>query len=586
MMRALLLLTLSACTLATNFDRTKAVEQTATLCNDGIDNDNDGLTDCQDWKCAGQPACCTIPVIVLADDFEHDTCSKQKCGTASSCPAAPDRWQSWGSPLPEVCDGAFVSGKLEQCYDVGLLSVASVPLRPGLVISGGFSGKPELEGRMRIGVTFQEQVIGSLDPCAPLEPADAALAVSMVSTVGGYRFVAQFGGRDVGASATFSDGGRHEVVLRVLEDRRVQYEVDGGAFAASSANESVPSMDQSVHVVVMGRGVTSRVEDVQVTVGARCEDPTAWTPAPQFLDFPVSTTPGAWDSFAVYGPSVLLDDSATLYFGGCSESFGACDPVVAGYGRAKLDGTGQFVREEACPMISSPGMACTGGLGSPFSDIYNNVFDLDVAQSADGLVGALSQQSGAKIALVVAQGNSLKVDVPEIDVGPAGSWDAADVCCASVVVDDDGNRRVWYSGRAVPGGPQRIGMAEWTPNGVTKNPSNPVMAEGSPGGFDDHGVSNPDVVWDSDRKLYRMWYVADGPLGLTSIAYAVSTDGVHWHPAPQNPVVSSEAIGLRRIGAPAVVSQGGELQMWLEGISPSRSGAQIYLLTNTGVAPQ
>ena len=96
-------------------------------------------------------------------------------------------------------------------------------------------------------------------------------------------------------------------------------------------------------------------------------------------------------------------------------------------------------------------------------------------------------------------------------------------------------------------------------------------------------MHDPDVIWDADRKLYRMWYVADGPLGLTSIAYAVSTDGVHWHEAPENPVVSAEAIGLRRIGAPAVISQGGELQMWIEGESPSSPGTQIYRLVNGGV---
>src|SRR5262245_60861435 len=122
MMRFLVVI-VSACSLATNFDRSKAVEQTAALCSDSIDNDGDGLADCQDWKCAGQRACCTIPVIVLQDDFEGDACSALACGTQASCPPDPARWQMWGSPLPMVCEGAFVSGKTEQCYDVGLISV-------------------------------------------------------------------------------------------------------------------------------------------------------------------------------------------------------------------------------------------------------------------------------------------------------------------------------------------------------------------------------------------------------------------------------------------------------------------------------
>jgi hypothetical protein len=579
MMRLLCLLACS-CSLVTRFDRAKAVEQTAALCSDGIDNDGDGLTDCQDWKCLDQPTCCTIPVIVLSDDFEHDVCSKLACGSGA-CPASSDRWQEWGSPLPEVCEGAFVSGKVEQCYDVGLLSVAAVPLRPGLVVTGGFAGTPEVEGRMRMGVTFQTEVIGSLDPCAPIEPAELAIGIAMESTTGGYRFVAQYGQQDIAASATLTDGARHALMLRITDDRRVTYELDGTAFATSSPSQTVPAIDQMVHVVLMGRGSSARIDDLEVTLGARCEDPTAWLPAPQFLDFGVSATLGAWDSFAVYSPSVSEDDPGTLYYGGCTESFGACDPVVAGYGRATTDANGQFTRDASCPLISSPGLVCTGGIDSPFSDLYNNVFDLDVA----GGFGVLSQRGGAKVALVTAQGGSLAIDSHEIDVGPAGSWDAAEVCCAAIVVADDGTRLIWFSGRAVAGGPQQIGLARWTDSGVIEDANNPMLVVGPSGGIDDHGVHDPDVIWDADRKLYRMWYVADGPLGLTSIAYAVSTDGVRWHEAPQNPVVSSEQIGLRRVGAPSVISQGGELEMWIEGVSPSSPGSQIYRLVNTGVEP-
>src|SRR5262245_48981453 len=154
MMRSFLVLLAPACSLATDFDRAKTVEQTAVLCSDSIDNDADGLADCQDWKCAGQPACCTIPVIVLDDDFENDPCSALSCTSGASCPASPERWQAWGSPMPQVCDGAFVSGKQEQCYDIGLLSHESVPLRPGLVVAAGFAGLPEVHGRVAIGVTF------------------------------------------------------------------------------------------------------------------------------------------------------------------------------------------------------------------------------------------------------------------------------------------------------------------------------------------------------------------------------------------------------------------------------------------------
>lgn len=571
-----------ACSLATSFDRSKSIEQTAALCSDSIDNDGDGLTDCQDWKCADQPACCTIPVIVFADDFEHDACSAGAC--SGSCPADPTVWQTWGSPLPMVCDGAFVAGKSEACYDVGLLSVAAVPLKPGLVVTGGFEGQPEVEGRMVTGVTFQAQAAGSVDPCAPIVPVTTALSIEMASASGGYRFIALFGDAQIAATATLTDGARHELTFRVLDDRRVAYDLDGTTFATTTASQTVPAMDQPVHVVVMGRGSTSRIDDVRVTLGARCEDPTAWAPATPFIA--LDTSPAGWDSFAVFGPSVLDDSPERLYFGGCSGSFGTCDAVVAGVGQATLSASGQFTRDASCPEISSQGLVCPGGLVSPFPDAFDNIFDLDVARGPDGVVGALSGQNTIEAVTVDQGAGTMMLAGATIERGAAGSWDAAEVCCASVVVDPDGTRKIWYTGRAVDGGPRRIGLATWTSDGIVKSAGNPVLAEGAPGGFDDHGVSNPDVLWDAEHQLYRMWYAADGPLGLTSIGYAVSTDGVHWHPAPQNPVVTSGPLGLRQIGAPSVVLRDGVLDMWIEGLPPDRAGGQIYELVNGGADPQ
>ncbi len=580
----------SACSLATNFDRDKTVEETAILCGDGTDNDADGLFDCQDWKCAVQPSCCKIPVIVLDDDFDDAACSAKSCDAPGSCNASAERWQEWGSPLPQLCQGGFIPGKTEQCYDVGLLSVQAAPLGPGLVLTAGLAGVPEQRGRVVVGLTFQTQVFGSLDPCAPIEPAVLALSISMVSAETGHRFIAGFGEREAGATVIVTDGDRHELVIRVTGDRRVEYVIDGTVFATSSETETVPSMERPVRVVVMGRGRTARVDDVKLTIGARCEAPAAWAMAPRFLDFDVRSAPDGWDSFAVYGPSVGSESTtepSRLYFGGCGEAFGTCNPVIGGYGRATLGIDGTFERDQECPIVSNPGLVCPDGVVSPFTDVYNNVFDVDVVRGPAGLAGVLSQsQRGTEIALLVEQGGVLGISPdPGIDVGPAGSWDAAEVCCAAVVVTDDGRRRVWYSGRAEPDGPHRIGLAEWTDTGLVKSPDNPVLSEGVPGGIDDHGVSDPDVLWDAKLHLYRMWYVANGSLGLTSVAYAVSTDGAQWHRAPQNPVVTAEALSLRRIGAPAVVSFDGYLRMWLEGVPLDRPGTKIYALENGGVDP-
>jgi hypothetical protein len=148
----------------------------------------------------------------------------------------------------------------------------------------------------------------------------------------------------------------------------------------------------------------------------------------------------------------------------------------------------------------------------------------------------------------------------------------------------DGERRlVWYAGRAAPGGPWRIGLAEaLAGTAFRKHDTNPVLVPGATGSFDDRGVGDPEVVWDEGRRLFRMWYTAQGFLGLSSIGYAVSTDGVVWRKFPRNPVIDARALGLREVGTPTVLTEEGSLRMWLDGEPKDARGRRIYALDNTG----
>ena len=45
----------------------------------------------------------------------------------------------------------------------------------------------------------------------------------------------------------------------------------------------------------------------------------------------------------------------------------------------------------------------------------------------------------------------------------------------------------------------------------------------------DNMVRSPSIIWDSDRKVYRMWYVDTLPtLDNRNIVYAESSDGKNW----------------------------------------------------------
>jgi hypothetical protein len=114
-----------------------------------------------------------------------------------------------------------------------------------------------------------------------------------------------------------------------------------------------------------------------------------------------------------------------------------------------------------------------------------------------------------------------------ISTGPQGAWDARSVCCASLL-EHEGRLLLWYSARGGREDLWRIGLAVSADGLHFEKQPGPVLSEGGPDEFDVQGVSQPEVVYDAPRKLYRMWYTAHGFLGVTSIGYAVSTDGVTW----------------------------------------------------------
>jgi predicted GH43/DUF377 family glycosyl hydrolase len=46
----------------------------------------------------------------------------------------------------------------------------------------------------------------------------------------------------------------------------------------------------------------------------------------------------------------------------------------------------------------------------------------------------------------------------------------------------------------------------------------------------------PNVLWDAEAKLFRMWYSGGDQYEPDAIGYATSPDGLHWTKHPGNPV--------------------------------------------------
>jgi len=630
-----LLAAATGCTALTSFDRNAAVEATADLCGDGVDNDDDGLTDCQDWKCVSQPACCDLPTVVLDDKLTAAGCtcptepdlSCEKLAPAS-CAPSPDTWTIWGSPLPRLCESGFVSCKEENCYDVGLLSKQAVKLEPGVKLRVTFSGAPELRGRLTAGLTFQQDPPAMSDEdCLPVTPLNTVASVELVQgepVDGGQQseFLLRFGSTVIGRLAAAMGAVDHEVTMAVEDGGRITFDVEGTR-VKSDADQVIPNAGQEVRVALHGRGFTAHVSRVRLSHGARCEAHDAWTatsPAPVLSPAAAATAEFAWQDLAVFRPAIAVGPSGSnqpiLAYSGCPNAgFSTCPPNRGG---AAIADSKDGVFGLSCAFVSTSDGTCVGNgvftLHTPlFDNTGPNNYDVGLGFTIDPMAtGKASDLPASTLIALVSQpvlqagsgGQQIRAVVrtnsaeeprdwdwgfypagnATLRNGTPGTWNE-EICCASFSLQDNRTQHVWYSGRD-GAGIWRIGHATLGLDGTFGNIADPPVLEPGPSGSpDQRGVSDPEVVWDARRHLYRMWYVAHDSLDETSIGLAVSTDGLAWHRYPGNPVVRADQVGLRSVANPAVLLGDDGMRMWVDGESASSPGVAIFELRNTGAQP-
>ncbi|HEX9103659.1 MAG TPA: hypothetical protein VF997_15720, partial [Polyangia bacterium] len=338
------LLAASSCSLVTAFDLSRAVESSDALCSDGIDNDGNGLTDCQDWGCLGTRVCCTRPVVVLGDDFAGRSCASQSCVNPSDCAPDPALWSSWGAPSPLLCEDALMPRKTQQCYAVGVIGQTALTLHPGLAVKTHLVGQPEAVGGLEVGLTLKSTVVGGTNPCGTIDGPAPIVSIHQAGTASGYRLQAFLDGVLVGTSAEVGADTAHEVGFSIGADRTVSYTVDGAAFAVSDKSQPLPQSAPTVHVVLDGIGLVARFADVTVTDGTQCDSPASWTPSTPFVALAPSTEAYAWDGEGVSNPAVLVAATGDLlmYYTGCA-------PTVGGGGCGSSLGLGRAVSVAGAP---------------------------------------------------------------------------------------------------------------------------------------------------------------------------------------------------------------------------------------------
>jgi predicted GH43/DUF377 family glycosyl hydrolase len=164
------------------------------------------------------------------------------------------------------------------------------------------------------------------------------------------------------------------------------------------------------------------------------------------------------------------------------------------------------------------------------------------------------------------------------------------VCYSPHVIYHAGRFRMWYLGTSLASRSNDIvmGYAE-SKDGLqwTEHKQNPILTGGDiPWG---RIVQTPFVLFDTDEKLYKMWFVSGAGIGRDNagkvvsndqrLGYATSSDGISWKVRAEPIYVSGRS--------PSVIKEGpNRYRMWM-GSSASRESAwndiytTIYEFTST-----
>ncbi len=167
---------------------------------------------------------------------------------------------------------------------------------------------------------------------------------------------------------------------------------------------------------------------------------------------------------------------------------------------------------------------------------YGTCFDVSVLRDGDAYRMWVSWRPQKSIALVESNDGFHFAGPPRIVLGPTASgWE--DEVNRPVVLKRDGIYHLWYTGQA--NGHSAIGYAQ-SPDGINwqRMSAQPVLRPDA--AWEKVAVMCPDVMWDEQARVYRMWYSGGDQFEPNAIGYATSPDGLTWTKSPGNPVFAAD----------------------------------------------
>lgn len=176
--------------------------------------------------------------------------------------------------------------------------------------------------------------------------------------------------------------------------------------------------------------------------------------------------------------------------------------------------------------VKYPGNPVLGGQ-------YGTCFDVCVLHESGKYRMWVSWRPKQSVALTEST-DGIHWSPPQIVLGPRlqTGWED-DINRPTVVRREDGYH-MWYTGQAK--GSSSIGYAT-SVDGIVwvRQSDRPVLV--SAAAWEGVAVMCPDVMWDSSRRLWKMWYSGGEQYEPNAIGYATSNDGLHWDKHPANPVL-------------------------------------------------
>lgn len=190
---------------------------------------------------------------------------------------------------------------------------------------------------------------------------------------------------------------------------------------------------------------------------------------------------------------------------------------------------------------AQPGSPTTAGWekysGNPvLGGSYGTCFDISVLKEGEGYRMWFSWRPKASVALVESK-DGFHWSKPVIVLPPNKESGWENEVNRPVVIKQDGIYRMWYTGQA--NGHSAIGYATSIDGAVWKRMSEkPVLSANQP--WEKAAVMCPDVIWDGNAKLYKMWYSGGEQYEPDAIGYATSSDGFTWKKGQDKPIFKAD----------------------------------------------